>query len=188
VSKTKVNLASGAQNMSRRHQAISFSRYILPMEDRVDQLFWDERWPIIQTLSHVEPVLDERRHFFEKSRSRNHALSLVLMLDLAWQVVRKLAGLSGKESLPPPSEQFNWVYDLHTKLRHPEELYPQHAWMFHDPWPQHEADRLIEVAKNMEAVLVDITGDFELGTGYVGEIEEKQIRASIAEMNSLKRK
>ncbi|RCK23287.1 hypothetical protein TH6_09740 [Thalassospira profundimaris] len=125
----------------------------------------------------------ERLHFFRNSKSRNDALSLILITDLLWQLLREISGVSGKQKLPSPGDKFNWVYELHSNLRHPEQLYPDFEWLFNDPWPLKEANKLIDAAEAMDAVLSDITDDFDLGSGFIGEIEEKQKLASVAEAN-----
>jgi hypothetical protein len=141
----------------------------------------------------LKAILQERRYFFEQSPSRANAVSLIVFIDMAWQVARGLGRLKGSDGKwfeaswlkrsPDAVESFEllqWTYALHSALRHPQSNWPQYAWLLNCPWPADEARQLLEAAAVLEHVLLFLDVKFNPESGFEGDVAEKRTLASKA--------
>jgi hypothetical protein len=167
---------------------------LVPNTAHRDEHFWCKHWPTLREIMSVRTILVERRVAFTEKRSRNNALSLVLFIDLAWQISRSLGGLAGNdlkwlqttwlrrsEEAVRAFDLLLWVYEMHSTLRHPQSNWPKNAWLLNDPWPSAEGDRLLDAALVIWHLLRVVDVHFNPETGYEGEIIEKQALATKAE-------
>lgn len=184
--------------------------YLVPKDLANDKDFWITHWCNIQYLGDMSAILEEHLHFFEKDYSRAEAGSLIAIVDMCWQSIRRMAGKKGDDlkwlndylpsnhdSVFPENSQFSynndvqvvedikWVFELHSCLRHPEKIFLEAPFIFNDPWPAEQASRLIKAAKNLDYIFDCISGHFE-ESGFVDEIEQKKIYAEKARLHSNK--
>lgn len=187
-----------------RQAEIGIARHLIPAN--VDkQEFWNEHWPVIETLMTLEAVLHERIYFFQKNdHKRKDAVSLIVIADMAWQQIRILAGIKGKDSIwlknylpqdydnlreigfdsfDPDIEIVNglgWLFDLHSALRHPDKgNMAKYPFILDEPWPPEKATHLIQVTKNLLHILCVFTGEFD-ESGWESDVQRKKKLAQIA--------
>lgn len=123
-------------------------------------------------------LLDEAVVNFHAARTRNHALSLVLIADFCWQFIRALGGGSRKdmeilhETLPRDHDQSDqdtadghfarqirivedavWIFELHSFIRHPKSISEKNLWLLKEPVSDEPATRLIRGASGVQQVL-----------------------------------
>lgn len=194
------------RDRDRRKAASAIGHHLLPKDRVRDQDYWNRHWPLLKQLAVLGAVMSERRHFFRKTRSRNDAWLLITTTDLVWQSIRTLAGKTGSDRtwldsylpdnhralfpkgsslsfvpLEEMVEDINWVYGLHSQLRHPGANAHHLETMLCDPWPDAEATRLDVAAEAADAVLTTFEVAFGLGNGFAGDINEKAALADIAD-------
>lgn len=187
-----------------RQSEIGLANYLIPKNiDKQD--YWNEHWPIIETMLTLEPILDERIHFFRSGQhKRENAIALIVIADMAWQQIRILAGITGKDSdwlqsyLPQDYDHlrnmgfdsydldigivndFVWLFDLHSALRHPKKEYmKKYPFILHNPWPAIEANRLIQTAESLLHILYVFTDKFD-ESGWEEDIQRKKKFAETA--------
>ena len=109
-------------------------------------------------------LLKERLHFLKKDSSRNNVFLLVLIGDMCWQTVLTFTGIKKNpvkwaekkgwdNTLLEALENINWIYDLHTCLRHPAKLVQEKfPWIYDNPWPKKHRSRLIQSAEGQRTV------------------------------------
>ncbi len=193
------------QDRDRRKAAHAIGHHLLPKCKLRDQAYWCKHWPILKQLPSLGAIMAERRHFFRKTRSRNDAWLLITTTDLVWQSIRALAGKAGSDrtwldcylpenhrvlfpkgsslSFVPLEEmvdEINWVYGLHSQLRHPGSNAEQLETTLWDPWPYEQADRLDVAAQAAGGVLKTFEVAFGLGNGFKIDLEEKATLAYTA--------
>lgn len=187
-----------------RQSEIGIARYLIP-ENMGKQDYWNEHWPVIETLLTLEAVLDERIHFFQSEHhQRENAISLIAIADMAWQQIRILAGVKGKDStwlesyLPQDYSDLQkigfdlydldteivnglgWLYDLHSVLRHPDKKnMKKYPFLLHNPWPKEEANRLIQIASSLLHILYVFSDEFD-ESGWENDIQKKRKLAQTA--------
>ena len=194
------------KDIERRKAASAIGRYLLPTDKVRDQDYWNKHWLILKELTVLGAIMGERIHFFRKTRSRNDACLLIAVTDLIWQSIRTLSGKTGSDrtwldaylpddhrnlfpegsylSFVPLEEMIddiNWVYCLHSQLRHPGSNIRQLEDMLSDPWPLDNAERLDVAAEAAEGVLTTFEVAFGLGNGFKTDIAEKAALAEVAE-------
>lgn len=194
------------RNLELKKAALAIGHHLLPKDKQRDQGYWNKHWPLLKQLPSLGAILTERRHFFRKTHSRNDAWLLITTVDLVWQSIRTLSGKSGsdrtwldaylpenhRELFPKGSslsfvpleemvEDINWVYGLHSHLRHPGSNAENLEMMLCDPWPDAPAQKLDIAAEAADGVLTSFEVAFGLGNGFAGDIEEKRQLAAIAE-------
>lgn len=197
------------KNHQLRQSEIGIARFLIPA-DVSRQEYWNENWPVIETLQTLEAVLHERIHFFKSDRhQREDAISLIVIADMAWQQVRILAGLEGKKDsswfegyLPQDYDSLReigfdsfdtdidvfdglgWLFDLHSALRHPnKENMKKYPFLLHDPWPEEEATRLIQITSSLLHVLYVVADEFD-ESGWKDDVQRKRKLAQIAKKAS----
>lgn len=193
------------RDRDRRNAASAIGRYLLPNDKVGDQEYWNRHWPLLKQLPILGAVMAERRHFFRKTRSRNDAWLLITTTDLIWQGIRTLAGKTGSDRawldtylpdnhralfpkgsslsfvpLEEMVEDINWVYALHSQLRHPGSNAQQLETMLNDPWPNSEAGRLNVAAEAADGVLTVFEVAFGLGNGWQTDLDAKAVLAENA--------
>lgn len=180
-----------------RQSEIGIARHLIPANVE-KQEFWNEHWPVIETLSTLEAVLDERIYFFQsKPHQREGAISLIAIADMAWQQIRILAGVKGKDStwfqsyLPQDYSDLQkagfdsydldidiangliWLFDLHSAIRHPNKKnIKKHPFLLYDPWPKKEANRLFQVTSSLLRILYVFSDEFD-ESGWENDIQKK---------------
>lgn len=122
----------------------------------------------------IEDAIDN----FETVPSRSSALSLVMITDFCWQVLRAVGGRTGDdrqwiEAALPQDHQASdaevgdkhfarqteivddakWVFALHCALRHPGSSFANHVWLLREPPPEEQQIRLLGAARAVQAVL-----------------------------------
>ena len=189
--------------MLEEHEIRSFSELIVPLEHRNDQNYWNEKWAILRELSSIAAILKERVYFFKKEFDRNDAWTLVLVADLAWQLLQELS-LKRKDDLRNELKShrgyasINRVFKLHTFLRHPTDSFPGESWMLSDPWPKEQSQELLQSARDLGQVLNYLCSFFEKNSGWASDVrrktemsiiaEEAQVVSKVEEQNARNRK
>jgi hypothetical protein len=183
--------------------------YLLPKGSLQDQAYWNKNWGVLRYLPAFAAVLGERRHFFDKTRSRNDAWSLITIIGTCWQAIRTLAGKNGADQkwieqfLPPNHrelfpegsslsyvpiettvENIRWAYSLHSSLRHPDTNAEIIDLMLNDPWPESAARRLLDAAEAIRSILAIFDVHLGLGNGFAVDIAAKRALAEEAERHS----
>jgi hypothetical protein len=133
---------------------------------------------LLDRISAITVVIDDAVSAFTTAPSRSSALSLVLVTDFCWQVLRALGGKTGDDTawieaaLPQDHEASDaeigdthfarqieivedakWVFALHTALRHPGSAFADHLWLLREPPPPEHQARLLRAARGVMAVL-----------------------------------
>jgi hypothetical protein len=132
-------------------------------------------------LDDIIPQIDANIHFFSKNHDFHLAISLIVLLDMSWQVLRKNRNGEQKDdewiknfvpNSPPEFEEYvhkilyredraifenaKFVYELHTAIRHPNDelaqLLEKYPGLFHDPWPAERSRKLLQAAENMREI------------------------------------
>jgi len=196
------------RDLNRFKAASAIGHYLLPKQDLRNQAYWNKHWPLLEQLQSLAAIMAERRHFFRKTRSRNDAWLLITTTDLVWQSIRTLAGKTGSDRtwldsylpedhctlfpegsslsfvpLEEMVEDINWVYGLHSQLRHPGSNAVHLETMLCDPWPDEQADRLDVAAEAASGVLKKFEAHFGLGNGFQEDLEEKAALAEKARVH-----
>jgi hypothetical protein len=154
------------------------SRALVPNESlRNPQLLADHAH-MLDRISAITITIDDAIEAFSAAPGRSGALSLVLATDFCWQVLRALGGKSGDDrrwieaALPQDHEASDaeigdthfarqieivedaqWVFALHTALRHPGSALADHVWLLREPPPSEHQARLLRAARGVVAVL-----------------------------------
>lgn len=171
-----------AQAERREWQAVrAVSRALMP-DGRLRHIAVDaDHAHLLNRISAISVLIDDEITAFRETHSRSRALSLVLVADFSWQVLRALAGKSGDDSawiaaaLPQDHqasdadigdsfyarqieivEDAKWVFALHTALRHPGSALANHLWLLREPIPPECSDRLLRAAGAVKAVLRNV--------------------------------
>ncbi len=133
---------------------------------------------LLDRISAITVVIDDAIAAFSAAPTRSSALSLVLVTDFCWQVLRALGGKSGDDTawieaaLPQDHEASDaeigdahfarqieivedakWVFALHTALRHPGSAFADHLWLLREPPPREHQAHLLRAARGVMAVL-----------------------------------
>lgn len=192
-------------DLAHRRAALSLGYHLLPQDKILNDAYWIEHWPLINNLTVFSAVLDERRHYFAKTRSRADAWSLIMATDLVWQTIRTLSGKKGSDRqwldayLPAnhrilfpegsaltfaPIEQLVdnvlWVYELNSVMRHPGTNAQRLSELIQDPWDDDTALRLDQGAEAAGGILVSFDVALSPGNGFPSEIDAKDALAELA--------
>lgn len=156
-----------------------------------DQEFWNAKFPALSELMSVKAMIRERISFFRQDPTRNNAVLLIVMADLGWQLLRDIGNIKNdakslRTTLKWSAEAqrkidlIEWIYAVHSALRHPTSNFLEYNWVLASPWPEDKQARLLEAAETLAAAMLVLDVHFNPRSGYEGEIAEKQILASNA--------
>lgn len=160
----------------------SLSKMIVPTDRLLDPNVRSQFNCIVTRLLNILMLLDESVDLLTRHQSRNHALLLILTTDFCWQFLRNLGNVTSKTSsyiralLPEDYEQddkdvgdlyytniieisddADWVYQLHTSIRHPTGELKDHIWLLSDPAPTDSCRRLLRAAHGVRSVLLCVS-------------------------------
>jgi hypothetical protein len=154
------------------------SRALVPDERLRNPKLLADHAHVLDRISAITVTIDDAIEAFAAAPSRSGALSLVLVTDFCWQVLRALGDKSGddrrwiEDALPKDHEASDaeigdthfarqieivadakWVFALHTALRHPGSAFADHIWLLREPPPPEHQARLLRAARGVMAVL-----------------------------------
>jgi hypothetical protein len=168
-----------AQAEHREWQSVrAVSRALVPDERLRNPRLLADHAHMLDRISASAVAINDAIEAFAATPDRSAALSLVLVTDFCWQVLRALGGKGGDDrrwieaALPPDHEASDaevgdthfarqieivvdaqWVFALHTALRHPGSALADHVWLLREPPPSEHQARLLRAARGVVAVL-----------------------------------
>lgn len=168
-----------AQAEGREWQSVrAVSRALVPNADLGNTQRLADHAHLLDRISAIAVVIGDAIAAFAAAASRSSALSLVLVTDFCWQVLRAVGGKAGNDAawieaaLPQDHEASDaemggthfarqieivedakWVFALHTALRHPGSAFAGHLWLLREPPPPEHQARLLRAARGVMAVL-----------------------------------
>jgi hypothetical protein len=154
------------------------SRALVSEERLRDPQLHADHAHLLDRITAIAVTIEDAIDAFETVPSRSSALTLVLIADFCWQVLRAVGGKTGDdrewiEAALPQAHQASdadvgdhfharqieivadakWVFVLHSALRHPGSSFANHVWLLREPPPEEQQARLLGAARAVQAVL-----------------------------------